>query len=219
MRQIFLISIIAVSSLLSACNKAEHTVPYVPNTVRGAAIGAASGAAVGAVGGFAPLGAAIGGVAGTVIGYDYDQREPHYLKLERRLEHIGVQFVRVGEDQRIIIPASRLFYRNSPRLSSAAKSTLDMVIEYVQQYKFLTLNVEGFTDNVGPPKRNQVLSSTQARNVAKYLWRSHFEKRMIFSSGYGSDQPISDNGSKLGRAYNRRIEISFRVMPTDAAES
>lgn len=211
-----LISILLASSLLTACSKPEHTVPYIHPAFKGAAIGAASGAAAGAVGGFAPLGAAIGGVAGTVIGYDYAQREPRYLKLERRLQYIGVQFVRIGEDQKIIIPASRLFYRNSPRLKGQAKETLNMVIEYMTQYKFLTLNIEGFTDNVGMPKRNVVLSTAQAQNVATFLWRSHFDKRMIFSSGYGDASPISQNTTKLGRAYNRRIEISFRVMPTTA---
>lgn len=216
MRRNFLISIIIACSLLTACSKPEHTVPYVNPTLKGAAVGAASGAVVGAVGGFAPLGAAIGGVAGTVIGYDYSQREPHYLKIERRLQYIGVQFVRIGEDQKIIIPANRLFYQNSPRLKGKAKGTLDLVIAYMKQYQFLTLNVEGFTDNIGPPKRNVVLSTAQAKNVANFLWRSNFEKRMIFSSGYGADSPISNNKTKLGRAYNRRVEISFRVMPTTA---
>lgn len=209
-----LISFLFVS-LLSACSRPTHTVPYFPPVVKGIAGGAAAGAVIGSAGGFGvPIGTGVGAALGTIIGYDIQSRRPDYDLLQDQMRHYGIQLVRIGEDQRIIIPADRLFYGNSPRMKRDGEKLLSLVIHYMCHYQFVSAKVSGYTDNFGSHKRNQVLSQARASTVAEFLSQDYFDTRMIFASGYGDSLPIAANDHALGRAYNRRIEITYRVLPT-----
>jgi outer membrane protein OmpA-like peptidoglycan-associated protein len=70
------------------------------------------------------------------------------------------------------------------------------------------IRVEGHTDSSGPTEYNQGLSERRAESVKQYL-ASHFDlapDRLIIA-GLGENEPMSDNGTRVGRQKNRRVEF------------
>lgn len=72
-----------------------------------------------------------------------------------------------------------------------------------------TLRVEGHTDNVGNEGTNLALSRARAEAVREALVQAGVPAARLVAQGFGSLQPIADNGNAQDRARNRRIE--FRV--------
>ncbi len=69
------------------------------------------------------------------------------------------------------------------------------------------LMVIGHTDSVGAEAYNQGLSERRAQATADYLASQGVSASRIATKGMGESQPVADNGSKAGRAKNRRVEI------------
>ena len=110
----------------------------------------------------------------------------------------------------INIRAALLFAFDSDVLSEDAKAVLD---ERTAKYKGrgeLTANVEvvGHTDSAGSEVYNQGLSERRAQAVASYLEDiTHITDNQIDASGRGENDPAASNGTKEGRAANRRVVI------------
>ncbi len=71
----------------------------------------------------------------------------------------------------------------------------------------LRVRIEGHTDSVGSNRNNQRLSEGRAKAVRAYLIGQGIDPGRLISAGYGEDRPIEDNGTKEGRAINRRVEF------------
>jgi chemotaxis protein MotB len=78
------------------------------------------------------------------------------------------------------------------------------------------IRIEGHTDNVqisGALIRqfpsNWELSAARAINVAKYLQQQGLDPAILSAAAFAEYKPVADNGSKEGRAKNRRIEITL----------
>ena len=72
------------------------------------------------------------------------------------------------------------------------------------------LDIVGHTDSTGPEAYNQGLSERRAAAVADYLVGEGIDDANITASGMGETSPIADNGTRQGRARNRRVEINTR---------
>jgi chemotaxis protein MotB len=78
------------------------------------------------------------------------------------------------------------------------------------------IRIEGHTDNVqisGALIRqfpsNWELSASRAINVAKYLQQQGLDPAILSAAAFAEYKPVADNGTKEGRAKNRRIEITL----------
>jgi OOP family OmpA-OmpF porin len=71
------------------------------------------------------------------------------------------------------------------------------------------LDVSGHTDNQGKKAYNQKLSEDRAAAVKKYLVSKGVAAERVVTSGHADDQPVADNGTKEGRAANRRVEVRY----------
>ncbi len=69
------------------------------------------------------------------------------------------------------------------------------------------LTIVGHTDSVGAEDYNQGLSERRAQATADYLISQGVSANRISTKGMGESQPVADNGSRAGRAKNRRVEI------------
>jgi len=91
---------------------------------------------------------------------------------------------------------------------------LDQVANVFIQYpRIKKVQVEGHTDDKGRAKTNQRLSQKRADAVVKYLTDKGVEPARLIATGFGEDKPIADNGTKEGRAQNRRVE--FNIVEQD----
>jgi outer membrane protein OmpA-like peptidoglycan-associated protein len=72
----------------------------------------------------------------------------------------------------------------------------------------LKIRVLGHTDSTGDATKNKALSLARADAVKRALLSlSGVDAARVASDGMGPDQPLQDNGTPLGRAVNRRVEI------------
>ena len=71
-----------------------------------------------------------------------------------------------------------------------------------------SLSITGHTDSIGSEAYNQGLSERRAGAVAGYLAGKGIDAGMMRTQGAGESQPAADNGTREGRAKNRRVEIA-----------
>ncbi len=86
------------------------------------------------------------------------------------------------------------------------ETELDTLVDILNQYEFLKIQVTGHTDNVGSESINKRLSEKRAEAVASYLIESGIDPDRIIFIGWGSAKPIADNNTEEGRNKNRRVE-------------
>ncbi len=195
-------------SLLAGC--ASQTSQPMPSSARaqGAVIGAVGGAMLGSLSSTAPIGAVIGGIAGGAIS-DYFA---HNHTLVTQLAAQGVQIQQVGQQVRLLLPADRFFQANSPAYNTYYYPVLDQIALLLTKYPKISVQIAGYTDNVGSWQRNLALSKARAQRIASYLWDKGMDARFVYAAGFGEQQPIADNSTSRGRASNRRIEITLQEL-------
>ncbi len=70
-----------------------------------------------------------------------------------------------------------------------------------------TVEVDGYTDNVGDKAANQTLSEERANAVAHWLADHGVDRSRLTAKGFGESHPIATNSTERGRAENRRVEL------------
>lgn len=101
------------------------------------------------------------------------------------------------------------FELNSDRLSDEAHQTLDgLAARLKKENTGVYLEIEGHTDNSGTEEYNMRLALLRAEAVRRYLSGEQgipLHRMSVIS--YGESRPAADNGTREGRAANRRVEI------------
>jgi len=96
-------------------------------------------------------------------------------------------------------------------LKDSASSILNAAAEQINSNSAAVkgVSVTGYTDSTGPEAYNQALSERRANTVKSYLEGKGVKG--ITASGAGESNPVSDNGTRAGRAANRRVEIDVKM--------
>ena len=102
------------------------------------------------------------------------------------------------------------FQTGSAKIKSVSNKILNDVVNIMKENPSYKLSINGHTDNVGDPAKNQKLSEDRAAAVKKYLEDKGIESSRLTSAGFGQDQPVETNKTASGRAKNRRVE--FKVV-------
>lgn len=74
----------------------------------------------------------------------------------------------------------------------------------------LTVQINGYTDNVGNPDSNLQLSKARAEAVKAWILAnasSSFPSDRVRTRAFGDADPVADNSTASGRAQNRRVDI------------
>ncbi len=101
-----------------------------------------------------------------------------------------------------------LFNSGTARLTSDAELTLNQIVEVLQRYPDMRVEVEGHTDNVGRELVNEKLSIDRAESVRQYLVSQTIDASRLIAVGYGSRLPLVANDTSEGRKRNRRVHFS-----------
>lgn len=93
---------------------------------------------------------------------------------------------------------------------------LNKMVETLKKVGDKAIRIEGHTDVIqitGGLTRifptNWELSAARAINVTKFLQQQGIDPRNLSATAFAEHKPVADNGSKEGRAKNRRIEITL----------
>ena len=98
---------------------------------------------------------------------------------------------------------------DSAALSPEAKGILDgFVQKLITENKGVYIEIQGHTDSTGTDDVNKALGQKRAEEVMMYLYtQHHIPLHRMSVVSLGSSMPVADNGTRDGRAQNRRVEI------------
>jgi outer membrane protein OmpA-like peptidoglycan-associated protein len=108
------------------------------------------------------------------------------------------------------------FDASSIVILSKAIPRLERVLKYASANPKANFEVSGHADKRASSKAlyNMQLSERRANAVKEYLVAHGVAAERIVVKGYGFENPTADNGTKVGRAQNRRVGI--RYLPAES---
>lgn len=93
-------------------------------------------------------------------------------------------------------------------LSDDAKAALDSFADGLKtENKNVYLEIQGHTDASGEESYNLKLGEERAIAVRRYLSKVGIPLHRMSVISYGETEPVADNGTKDGRAQNRRVVL------------
>jgi outer membrane protein OmpA-like peptidoglycan-associated protein len=95
-------------------------------------------------------------------------------------------------------------------IDPSSEETLKSALKTLNDNPEISVEVRGYTDNVGKAASNMRLSQKRAEAVRWWLIKKGVSSKRIYAKGYGQTNPIGDNATPEGKAKNRRIEF-FRT--------
>lgn len=93
---------------------------------------------------------------------------------------------------------------------------LDRVVEFLNDYPNVEIEMSAHTDSKGKDEYNMTLSDNRARSVMEYILSKGIAAKRITSQGYGETKPVAPNtnpdgsDNPEGRQLNRRVE--FKIL-------
>lgn len=99
------------------------------------------------------------------------------------------------------------FETGSSKIENEEIPELEKIAELLLINIDLSIQIIGYTDNVGDNAKNKILSLDRAISVKKYLVEKGIHESRILTLGKGSDNPRASNDTEEGRLQNRRIEV------------
>ena len=82
----------------------------------------------------------------------------------------------------------------------------------MKEHSSTSAEIEGHTDNTGKKSYNVWLSKKRAEAIKNYMISEFgIDASRLSAVGYGPDQPVSDNGTREGRAENRRVVAAIKT--------
>ncbi len=123
-------------------------------------------------------------------------------------------FITLGEDisDKAICMFDLKFDFGKATIRNESKKQLDEIVDMLEQFPDMTIQINGHTDNVGSAEYNQKLSEQRAKAVYDYFVKSGIEARRMNYKGQGFDLPIDTNDTEEGRSRNRRVEIEILTI-------
>ena len=142
--------------------------------------------------------------------------EADNAELKARTEKNAEEIVKLGyvSFKKTFSDSEAYFRSDSAGLNPVASEELDKFAALIKgQKRRVFIEIQGHTDNRGPESHNRMLGEKRAIAVREYLYKNHDIPLHIMSViSMGADDPIADNGTREGRAKNRRVVLVVRVQ-------
>lgn len=131
--------------------------------------------------------------------------EARQLRMQQELARIAAT---KAEPRGIVVTLPGIFFDpGKTQLKAGAKATLKKIAAQIKSSDTAKVSVEGHTDNVGSPAKNEALSQKRAEAVRDYLVSQGVPSDRISAIGKGEAEPIATNKTVAGRQQNRRVEL------------
>ncbi|MDD2197989.1 MAG: OmpA family protein, partial [Bacteroidales bacterium] len=87
--------------------------------------------------------------------------------------------------------------------------SLNALVEFLNEYPNVKVEIGGHTDNVGSLAVNERISKERAFSVAEYVIAQGVPAHRVVSKGYAFSKPKASNRTAEGRAQNRRVDFTI----------
>ena len=114
------------------------------------------------------------------------------------------------EPLRLQVPRIVHFALDESTISPESAAVLDKVTSVLQEYSFLTVEMEGHTDPRASDTYNQALGNRRALSVRNYLLRRGIEPERMTIRSFGETQRRTTGTGILDYARDRRVELIFQ---------
>ena len=112
--------------------------------------------------------------------------------------------------KRVNLAAKNVFFATaSDKLLKQSNKRLDDVVTILNENPTYKVQIDGHTDSQGKDEYNMDLSDRRAASVKAYLVSKGIAENRLSSTGYGETKPVADNTKAVGRAQNRRVEMTL----------
>jgi outer membrane protein OmpA-like peptidoglycan-associated protein len=105
------------------------------------------------------------------------------------------------------------FASASAALTPVGRKAIERVAAILRADTSVNVEIQGFTDAVGPASTNLALSRDRARTVYDTLRILGITAARMSPVGYGESHPRVPNDSRAHRAANRRVALVVRANP------
>lgn len=131
--------------------------------------------------------------------------EARQLRMQQELARIAAT---KAESRGLVVTLPGIFFDpGKVQLKPGAKSTLKKIAAHIKADNSLKVSVEGHTDNVGSPEKNELLSQKRAEAVRDFLVSQGVASDRVTATGKGEAEPVATNKTVAGRQQNRRVEL------------
>jgi len=133
-------------------------------------------------------------------------KTPYFMK-NVRIAKGGVKYYdRVLTDGKIIVNGIK-FDVGKATLRPESIGPINKIYSLMKKHSDIKFSVEGHTDSDGDDAVNQTLSEERAKAVMDELIKMGLSSERLKFKGFGESKPIDTNGTKDGKANNRRVEF------------
>lgn len=132
--------------------------------------------------------------------------------VQSQIDGLGLKNVTVtaGEKGLTIALEDIKFEPDSAVLMESEKIKIQKIAEILEAWPNNDILVSGHTALAGTEKMRKLLSEERANAVADYLIDLEVRDRFhIFTQGFGAKKPVASNKTEVGKAKNRRVEITI----------
>lgn len=143
------------------------------------------------------------------IGTLITQHDTQFVVVDNRIEEVK-KLVRGNLVFTETLKSSEAKFKfDSADLSPEAQAALDKFVEQlISLNRGVYLEIQGHTDKTGEESVNVYLGKKRADAVMNYLYmKHHIPLHRMETISLGSSMPVADNGTRDGRAQNRRVDI------------
>lgn len=122
----------------------------------------------------------------------------------------GCPEIKADVAKKVAVAAKGVFFETGKDvIKKESFDDLNVLVGILQAEKDLKVSIEGHTDDVGDPVKNEQLSQRRTESVKNYLISKGIDASRLTATGYGSTKPVADNKTPQGRAKNRRVEFKL----------
>jgi outer membrane protein OmpA-like peptidoglycan-associated protein len=104
------------------------------------------------------------------------------------------------------------FEQSKPVLLPSSYGELERLVQILIENPTIKIEIDGHTDNVGDPKKNQKLSEDRVKTIKNYLINKGISATRLTGKGFGGSKPIASNTKEETRKLNRRVEFTIVSM-------
>lgn len=114
------------------------------------------------------------------------------------------------EPLRIQVPRNIHFALDKATISQPSAAVLAQVVAVLQQYPFIVVEIQGYTDPRASDAYNLALGNRRALSVRNYLLRQGIAPERLTLRSFGEKQRLTTGSSPLDYARDRRVELIFK---------
>jgi outer membrane protein OmpA-like peptidoglycan-associated protein len=148
------------------------------------------------------------GTTGTVSRPAAPPERPHFTFPAGSIEDRLSRYLASTEGGPMKVDLDRVeFASGSSTLTPKSRAQIGDLAALLRDYPKASVVVAGHTDNVGREPANVALSQARAETVARALRNADVAADRVRAVGYGSQNPVADNSTAIGRSQNRRVTL------------